>query len=297
MEKGYLTPAEIAIGYQDIGVNKAKNPIFRVLILSILAGAFIAFAAQGSNTAIHAISNLGLQKTLAGVLFATGLIMVTIAGAELFTGNTLIILSCLSGKTPWSAMIKNWSLVYAGNFIGSIIIVILISQSGQLNFSNGLLGAFSLKVAAGKVSLTFMQAFSLGILCNWLVCLAVWMAAAAKDIVGKVFAIFFPILLFVSSGFEHSIANMYYIPMGILAKANPQYVQLAMENFGVNPAQLDNLNWLSFVTNNLIPVTLGNIVGGAFFVGALYWFSYEYKQKQSNTHLSNSKTSSIKKSA
>ena len=280
IDKGYFAPNEISNGYIEIGLNKARSPMYRVLILSILAGAFIAFAAQGSNAAIHGISDIGLQKTLAGVLFATGLMMVVIAGAELFTGNSLIIISCVSGKTAWSEMFKNWSLVYAGNFIGSMIIVFLISQSGQLNFSNGLLGAFTLKVASGKVALTFTQAFCLGILCNWLVCLAVWMASGAKDIVGKLFAIFFPILLFITSGFEHSVANMYYIPAGILAKANPLYVQLAMEKYGVSAAKVDNLNWLSFITNNLIPVTLGNIVGGAFFVGFFYWMSYQYRTNQ-----------------
>lgn len=293
MEKGYLTPMEISKEYVEIGMTKARSPILRVLILSILAGAFIAFAAEGSNTAIHGISDIGLQKTLAGVLFATGLMMVVIAGAELFTGNTLIIISCVSGKTTWNEMLKNWSLVYGGNFIGSMIIVILISQSGQLNFSNGLLGAFTLKVAAGKTALTFIQAFSLGILCNWLVCLAVWMASGAKDIVGKVFAIFFPILLFITSGFEHSVANMYYIPAGILAKANPQYVKLAMEQYGVSAAKIDHLNWLSFVTDNLIPVTLGNIVGGAIFVGVFYWVGYQYEMKRQNTYSRSARQSTI----
>ena len=283
MDKKYLTPSEISESFIEIGKTKANLAYYKVLTLSILAGAFIAFAAQGSNTAIHGITNIGLQKTLAGVLFATGLMLVVIAGAELFTGNTLIVISCLQGKTPWRKMFENWALVYGGNFVGSMIIVFLISLSGQLNYSNGLLGAFTLKVASGKVGLTFLQAFCLGILCNWLVCLAVWMSTAAKDIVSKIFAIFFPILLFITSGFEHSVANMYYIPAGILAKSNPVYVQQAIEQYGVSAANIENLNWINMVFNNLVPVTLGNIVGGAFFVGIFYSIGYLFNRSRKGT--------------
>lgn len=278
MYKSFLSPAEISDGFIKVGCKKASLPAYKLLLLGILAGAFIAFAAEGSNVAIHTISSVGLSKVLAGALFATGLMMVVVAGAELFTGNTLIVISCTERKAPWSGLLKNWFFVYLGNFIGSMLIVFFIIQSGQLNFSNGLLGGFTIKVAAYKTGLSFGNAFFSGILCNWLVCLAVWMSFAARDIAGKLLAIFFPIWLFITSGFEHSIANMYYIPAGILAKLNPAWAQAAI-SMGVTPEKLDGLNWGTFVVKNLIPVTLGNIIGGSLFVGVAYWLSYLYKGK------------------
>lgn len=278
MEKINLDPAEIAEKFIETGAKKASSPAFKLILLGILAGVFIAFAAEGSNTAIHTIESVGLGKALAGALFATGLMMVVITGAELFTGNTLIVVACLEKKAKWLNMLRNWALVYLGNFIGSMIIVLFILYSGQLDFSNGLLGGFTIKVAAYKTGLTFPKAFFMGIMCNWLVCLAVWMAAAAKDIAGKLLAIFFPIWLFITSGFEHSIANMYYIPAGILAKANPAWTAQAAQ-LGVTPEKLTSLNWETFAINNLVPVTLGNIVGGGLFVGIIYWLSYLYKNR------------------
>jgi formate/nitrite transporter len=247
-----------------------------MLLLGVLAGAFIGFAAEGSNMAIHTIDSVGLGKALAGALFATGLMMVVITGAELFTGNTLMVVTCLQGESKWLKVLKNWFYVYLGNFIGSMIIVFCILLSGQFDFTSGLLGGFTIKIAVYKTSLTFTKAFFMGILCNWLVCIAIWMALAAKDICGKLLAIFFPIWLFITSGFEHSVANMYYIPAGILAKFNPQWVQEAI-SLGVTPEKLDNLNWGTFFVNNLIPVTLGNIVGGSLFVGMIYWVSFLYE--------------------
>lgn len=273
MEKSFLSPAEISENFIETGRRKADLPVHKLIILGILAGAFIAFAAEGSNMAIYTISSPGIGKTIAGALFSTGLMMVIIAGAELFTGNSLIIITYLEHKTNFYNVLKNWFLVYISNFIGALIIVFLILQSGQFNFSNGLLGGFTIKTAVYKTGLTFGNAFFMGLLCNWLVCIAVWMAAAAKDITGKLLAIFFPIWLFVTSGFEHSIANMYYIPAGILAKANPIYVQAAV-SLGVKSEKIDALNWSSFLTKNLLPVTLGNIIGGTIFVGMVYWFIY-----------------------
>lgn len=282
MDKSYLSPAEIAESFIETGWKKAGLPVYKQFILGILAGAFIAFAAEGSNTAIHTISSVGISKALAGAIFSAGLMMVIIAGAELFTGNSLIIISCLEHKTKWSELLKNWFFVYLGNFTGAMIIVFLIAQSGQFSFSNGLLGGFTIKTAVYKTGLTFGNAFFMGILCNWLVCTAVWMAAAAKDITGKLIAIFFPIWLFVTSGFEHSVANMYYVPAGILAKANPNLVKAAI-SLGVKPEKIDALNWGSFITKNLLPVTLGNIVGGVIFVGTVYWFIYLYKENKKIT--------------
>lgn len=273
MGKRFSTPPEIVKEFVELGHKKATTPTPSLILLGILAGAFIALASQGSNVAIHTIESVGLSKTLAGALFAAGLIMVVIGGAELFTGNTLIIISCLERKTKWSGLLRNWALVYIGNFIGSLIIVFLILRSGQLDFSDGMLGALTIKTAVYKTGLTFERAFYMGVLANWLVCMAVWLAMAAKDIAGKILAIFFPIWLFVTSGFEHSIANMYYIPAGILAKSNPQWVKAAL-SMGVSAEKIDGLNWGTFISKNLLPVTLGNIVGGALLVGTVYWLCY-----------------------
>jgi formate/nitrite transporter len=277
MEKLYLSPPEIAEEFIGIGVKKTGNRARNLIILGILAGAFIALASQGSNYAIHNIESIGLAKTLAGALFATGLMLVLAAGGELFTGNCLIVISCMSGKSKWTGLLRNWFFVYLGNFIGSVLVAFLIYKSGQLNATNGALGGLTIKTAAYKTGLSFENAFYLGILCNWLVCLAVWMSYGARDMGGKLLAIFFPIWLFITSGFEHSVANMYYITAGILAKSNPVWVQAASE-LGVTVDKLDALNIGTMFTKNLIPVTLGNIVGGALFVGMSYWICYLYKK-------------------
>lgn len=284
METFHLNPLEITEKFVEIGYKKTNKTPYTLLLLGILAGAFIAFASQGSNAAIYAIESAGVGKALAGALFSTGLMMVIITGSELFTGNALIIVSCLEGKSKWSNMLKNWIFVYIGNFIGSIIIAFFIFKSGQLNFSGGLLGGFTIKTAVYKTNLSFGNAFFMGILCNWLVCIAVWMAASTKDIGGKLWAIFFPIWLFITSGFEHSIANMYYIPAGILAKSNLLWSQNAI-SLGVTAQEIEGLNWINLLTKNLFPVTLGNIIGGCVFVGLFYWLSFLYnkKDKKNNT--------------
>jgi formate/nitrite transporter len=279
MEKSFLAPAEIAESFIETGRKKTSLSIFKMLILGILGGAFIAFASAGSSTAVHTVDSVGLAKFLAGTIFSGGLMMVVIAGAELFTGNCLIVISCAERRSSWARMLKNWLFVYLGNFIGAMLIVFLIRESGQLNMSDGLLGGYTIAVAAKKTGMTFGGAFSMGILCNWLVCIAIWMAAGAKDITGKILAIFFPIWLFIASGFEHSVANMYYIPAGILAKTNPAYVDAAI-SLGVSPEKIDALNWSSFLSHNLLPVTLGNIVGGVIFVGLIYYIAYLRREKQ-----------------
>ncbi|WP_407310101.1 formate/nitrite transporter family protein [Desulfosporosinus sp. SB140] len=272
--KGFLTPAEIAESTIQTGIKKVALPIPKQILLGILAGAFIAFAAEGSNMAAFNLfakpETYGLGKVLAGAVFGTGLMLVILAGGELFTGNTMISAGVFEGKIKFKEMIKNWVFVYAGNFIGSVFIAYLMVQSGLFNSGSNVLGGITIKIASYKVGLPFMSAFYLGIMCNWLVCLAVWMAYGAKDMVGKMFAIFFPIWLFITSGFEHSIANMYYIPAGILSKANPNWVAASH----LDPKTLAALNWETFITGNLIPVTLGNIVGGAVFVAGVYWLVY-----------------------
>ena len=279
MENLNLSPAETAEKFVAVGRMKTELPIYRLLILGILAGAFIAFASEGSNMAVHTIESAGIAKALAGALFSAGLMMVVITGAELFTGNALIVVSCLEKSAGWGKLLKNWFFVYIGNFAGAMLIVVFVYLSGQYNFSGGMLGGYTIKTAVYKVGLTFTNAFFMGVLCNWLVCMAVWMSCSAKDIPGKLLAIFFPIWLFVASGFEHSIANMYYIPAGIIAKTNRLWVEQAVL-MGVSESGLESLTWGAFITKNLIPVTLGNIVGGSLFVGAAYWLSFLYKSRK-----------------
>ena len=282
-DNNYLTPPEISEITIKTGLKKTQIPVKNMILLGILAGAFIAFASEGSNMAAFNLfskpETYGLGKVLAGAIFGTGLMLVVIAGGELFTGNTLILVGVLDKKVSIGAMLKNWFFVYLGNFIGSVFIAYMMYESGLFTSGANGLGAITIKIAAYKVGLNFTQAFILGIMCNWLVCLAVWMAYGAKDIVGKIFAIFFPIWLFITSGFEHSVANMYYIPAGILSKGNKALVDAAI-SLGVTQEKLDHLNWLNFLTKNLIPVTLGNIVGGGIFVAAVYWFIYIWKDKK-----------------
>lgn len=278
MDNIHLNPPEIAHRFIEVGIKKAQLPVFKLMLLGILGGAFIAFASEGSNVAIHNLQSIGLAKALAGALFSTGLMMVVITGAELFTGNCLLVVACSAKKFTWLKMMRNWFFVYLGNFIGSMIVVGLILYSGQFDFSGGVLGGYTIKIAAYKASLPFLHAFTMGIMCNWLVCMAIWMAFSTKDIAGKLLSIFFPIWLFITSGFEHCIANMYYIPAGILAKSNQSWVDAATQ-LGVTPDKLAALNWVNFFSKNLLPVTLGNIIGGTLFVGMVYWLSFIYEKK------------------
>ncbi len=274
-----MTPKEIVTATIETGIKKVKTKPLNQFILGILAGAFIAFASEGSNMAAFNLfakpETYGLGKALAGVVFATGLMLVIIAGGELFTGNTLITIGVLEKKIKLKDMLSNWFFVYLGNFVGALFIAYMMNMSGLFNSGDNMLGGITLKIAAYKTHLTFSQAFYLGIMCNWLVCIAVWMSYGAKDIIGKCFAIFFPISLFITSGFEHSIANMYYIPAGILAKSNASWVEAS----GLTAEKLAHLNWNTFITKNLVPVTIGNIVGGAILVAGVYWFTY-YKNSE-----------------
>ena len=255
----------------DTGVTKAEKPFSSLFLLGILAGAYIAFAAAGSTmAAFNLLANpetFGLGRCVAGLIFPCGLMIVMLAGSELFTGNTMMLLPLAQRRISLFSMLRNWLIVYTGNFAGSVFIAFLICHSGQLNAGNGLLGEMTVTIAAKKCSLTFVQAFILGILCNWLVCLAVWLALGAKDTTGKIFAVFFPIWLFITSGYEHSIANMYYIPAGLFAAQ-------------VSGTQLPALTWENFFVVNLIPVTLGNIVGGGVFVALAYGYVHRKSKPQ-----------------
>ncbi|MDR0885770.1 MAG: formate/nitrite transporter family protein [Clostridiales Family XIII bacterium] len=278
-----LEPQEILDTCIHKAEVKANGGFVKLFVLSFLAGVFIAFAAEGSNMAAFNLfaeaDTYGLGKVLAGSIFGTGLMLVLLAGGELFTGNTLIITAVVDKKVRVLAMLRNWLIVYIGNFVGSIFIAWMMYESGLFSSGAFMLGVVTLKIATYKVGLTYLQAFLLGIMCNWLVCLAVWLCYGAESMVGKIFAIFFPIWLFITSGFEHSVANMYYIPAGILSKANDTIVNLALEH-GVTQSAIDALTWKSFFINNLIPVTLGNIVGGGVFVGCAYMLAYKFGKKK-----------------
>jgi len=272
MEKRMLTPAEICDACIGAGVSKTNLSSLQMILLGILAGAYIAFGGFVSTLASHGIENYGLSRFVTGAIFPVGLILVVICGAELFTGNNLITVALLDKKTTLGKMLRNWALVYTGNFIGSVLVAFLVYHSGILSFNAAKVGAATIKIAATKGGLTFANGIASGILCNILVCLAVWGAFAAKDIISKVFIIWFPIMAFVTAGFEHSIANMYYFAMGIFARSNDAFVQAS----GLAAEKLANVSWSAAFLNNIIPVTIGNVIGGAVFVASVYWCVYKY---------------------
>jgi len=255
------TPPQMAALVESVGIRKADLPALQTATLGLLAGAFIAFGAM-FYTLVMTGSGLGFgpARLLGGVAFSLGLILVVVGGAELFTGNSLIVMAWAGRKIGTAALLRNWTLVYAANFAGALGTVVLVYFSGLLELGGGSVGETAVAIAAGKLRLGFLEAFTRGILCNVLVCLAVWLCFAAHDVAGKILAILFPITAFVALGFEHSVANMYLIPVAMLAGAE-----------GVSVA--------GFI-GNLIPVTLGNIVGGGVFVALVYWLIYLYGQGQ-----------------
>ena len=270
-----LTTGEILEKVSDSGIAKAEGKTLRLLIWALLAGAYIAFGAQASQMVSFNLladpDSLGVGRLVSAAVFPVGLMMVVLCGAELFTGNCLMIIGVLDRKIRISGMLRNWVLVYLGNFLGALLVVALMKSTGLWETGSGLLGASVIKTAQAKVQLSFGQAFVRGILCNWLVCLAVWMSTGARETVSKIFAIWFCIGLFVISGFEHSIANMYFIPAGIAAAADSGLAQLAGCDVSV-------LTVGNFLVKNLLPVTLGNLLGGCA-VAALFYSCYLRKPK------------------
>ena len=252
--------------------KKIHMPITNLLVKAVMAGVMIAMGAAISNVAAHTISDVGVARLAAAVVFPVGLMMVVLLGAELFTGDCLAVMSVFDGKQKIRSCLKLLVLVYIGNFVGAALTALLISLSGQFDFSVGMLGAYTIKVAVGKVNISFAQGIVSGILCNILVCAAVLMAARAKDITGKLFAVFFMIMLFVTGGFEHCVANMYYITAGLFAVNDPEYVTLAKEAYGFSQEYLNTLSISNFFAVNLLPVTIGNIIGGAFGIGAPMYY-------------------------
>jgi len=279
MEKRYLIPKEIVEGNINEGIRKVSLPIYKIILLGVLAGAFIALGAQASNLAVHAIPNPGLAKTVAGTIFPVGLMMIVVVGGQLFTGNCLILMGVLDKKISAGKLLLNWILIWCSNMLGGIIISFLVYQSGQFDFNGSSLAAYTIKVAYGKLHLTPMQAICSGILCNIIVCIAILMASAAKDIAGKCIAVFFPIFAFVVSGFEHCVANMYYIVAGLFASGNSTYVEKAKELYSLTDSQISSIHVGNMFVKNLIPVTLGNIIGGAVFVGTVFYIVNRSKEK------------------
>lgn len=266
-----MAPAAIAatIAHKTT-LTKATLPWINVTILGMLAGAYIGFAAMAATLILVDAADhvgFGLARILAGLIFSVGLILVVLAGAELFTGNNLMVTGALRGQVGAGPMLLRWLVVWLANFAGALIVVWLVYAGGVWKLDDAALGATALKIASAKAGLPPFQAFVSGIGCNWLVCLAVWMATAARHVSGKILAICFPITVFVAAGFEHCVANQYFLPMGMFLSTNAQVLAKAH-------LDLTNLTWANCFLHNLFPVTLGNIVGGGLFVGVLYWAAY-----------------------
>lgn len=268
-----INPTEVAHELSEsVMPLKANYRKSKTFVLAIAAGALIAFGAQVSLTVMTGTEQIswGIAKLIGAMTFATGMMMVVLTGAELFTGNVMMTFSVIEKKTSIWKLLRNWYLVYCGNFIGSIILAALIYYAGCSHNAHDALGVMGLSTAYTKVNLTFAEAFTRGILCNWLVCLAIWMASCSRHVIGKIFAIFFPIMTFVASGYEHSVANMYFISNGLFLKNIPDVAAAS----GFTAEQLSTLTVKSFLINNLLPVTLGNITGAFVFVVLLFWTAY-----------------------
>lgn len=256
-----FSPSEFVLNYAAVGEGKAKAPAVRLFFLAILAGLLIAFGGAVTNTATHALGNVSVVRIVSGLLFPFGLIMVVLTGAELFTGNCLIAISVLEKRATIPGMLRNLAIVYIGNFLGALLLAAACAFFGQLNYSAGGLAVATIRLAAAKNAMPFLNAFILGVLCNILVCAAVMCALCAKDVFGRVVGAYVPIAVFVLCGFEHCVANMFYVPAGLFALTVPQYAALAAQA-GVETA---GLTWGGFLINNLLPVTLGNLAGGIAF--------------------------------
>ena len=237
MDSMFNTPQEVVQANMNGAVKKATTSKKKVFFMGIMAGVCIALGAQSSNVAMHDIANVGLARLVAGCVFPVGLMMIVFIGGELFTGDCMMTMACIKKKISVAALIRTLVIVYIGNMVGAVALAYLVYLSGQYNYTSGALGAFTIKVA-----------------------------------VGKSLAIFFPIMAFVVSGFEHCVANMYYIPAGIFASMNPDYVAKAKELYGITGSQIAALNWGNFFTINLLPVTIGNIIGGGFIIGGLFFY-------------------------
>lgn len=260
-------PSEMARRAEEVGVKKANMPAATTFALAVLAGAFIGLGAMFATIVTTGAAGslpFGVTKLIGGLVFSLGLILVIVGGAELFTGNNLIVMAVAGGKVSYSQLLINWVIVYFGNLVGSLVTAGLVFLSGQYSFADGGVGLNAVAIANAKCGLGFIQAIALGILCNALVCLAVWLCFSARSTTDKILSIIFPITAFVAAGFEHSVANMYFIPLGLFIKTP---LVGAVSGF-------DKLTWENFLFANLLPVTIGNVIGGALMVGIVYWFIY-----------------------
>ena len=260
---------------QNVAITKSKLPMGRAFALSILAGMMIGSGAlfmllvKGDSTLPFAAS-----QVLGGLCFALGLICVVVAGSELFTGNALMVAAALDKKIAWADMLKNWLVVWVGNFVGSCLLVLIVMGAATATMNGGAVGNAMINVAYSKIALDPGVILFRGILCNWLVCLAVWMGFAGRTVIDKIFTCIFPVMAFVACGFEHCVANMFFLPMGVATLNTFGYVG------DIDPAKLDAINQAltaSGVFYNVGLATLGNIIGGAVLVGVLYWVSYRSK--------------------
>ncbi len=267
----FCPPPEIAKSFVGVAEKKATTKMGSLIPLGILAGAYIALGAIMFTIITNDLAGFigdGLTRLIGGISFSLGLILVVLGGAELFTGNNMIMTGYLEKKVSGKQLLNNWFWVYLFNFVGSLLVVFLFFYSGIWKANGGAIGARAVNIAAAKASLPWVEALFRGIFCNWLVCLAVWLASAGRDVIGKILAIMIPIAAFVAAGFEHSVANMYFIPMGLALANQPALSAL------LDPAVIQGLTMKAFFLNNLIPVTVGNIIGGAGFVAAIYWGAY-----------------------
>ncbi len=266
---------ETANRYMETGRGKASMPLLRMLLMGVLAGMLLALAAVGAGTASCMVENPGTTRIVSALVFPAGLALIVFLGAELFTGNCLLIMPVLEKQISFGRMAVSWAAVYLGNFLGSALMAFLVCESGQMSGFSGAVAGNAIRAAVTKTSLDPGKAVLLGILCNFLVCAAVFISMMGTTVADKLLGLYFPIMLFVLGGFEHSVANMYYIPAGLFAAAKPEYAALAAAQ-GIS---LDGLTWQSFFLGNLLPVTVGNVLGGAA-LGVLLWGAYLWKGKR-----------------
>ncbi|MGD1118295.1 MAG: formate transporter FocA [Dehalococcoidales bacterium] len=275
-----LLPAEMAAKAQSIGIRKANLDFLSTFALAVLAGAFIALGCiffTISQTTGGVSMPWGVMRVIGGIAFSLGLILVIVGGAELFTGNNLIIMAWASRKLSTFRVVRNWGIVYLGNLCGAVATALFVFWSQHYTMDKGAVGVTALNIGLGKVNLGFAQALILGILCNAMVCMAVWLTYSARTVLGRISAIIFPIAGFVAAGFEHCVANMYFIPYSILVKAGASdtfWQSSGVTSANVTVATYSHLTWANFFVKNLIPVTIGNIIGGVFFVALVYWVIY-----------------------
>ncbi|MDO8363285.1 MAG: formate/nitrite family transporter [Actinomycetota bacterium] len=268
-----LLPAAMAAKAEQVGVSKAALPLHRLVPLGVLAGAFIGLGAHFSTVVTAGGgTSPGVARLLGGLVFSLGLILVVVSGAELFTGNTLIVIACADRKVALRSLLRNWAVVYVANFVGATATSLLVVWSGKLHAGDGSVGKRALDIAASKSGLSVGEAVVSGVLANCLVCLAVWMTLSAHSLVDKIAVIIPPITAFVAAGFEHSVANMYFFPTALLHRAWAPDAYWATIDTPVGTYH--EVSWSGFLVDNLLPVTVGNIIGGALLVGLIYWFVY-----------------------